>query len=188
MGARSVAPVSKLAPAKLTVSISKTADLPNFDVDLAAPISKAQLPNGPLVYFNVQRIFITVIARGACQVRTKISAAVCRSLQPATYLSYLSFLHIMEDPTDRRPSTRAKNASQRPGLVDMSRQKRRTKAEMAQERQTKEAAAKALKQKKDNDILRVAQVEDKLAIDDANAERSHPRSRNGPPFFRPIQS
>jgi hypothetical protein len=70
----------------------------------------------------------------------------------------------------------------------MSRQKRRTKAEMAQEQQTKEAVAKALKQKKDNNILQVAQVEDKLAINDANAERSHPHSRNGPPFFHPIQS
>ena len=34
--------------AKSNVLISKTADLPNWDVDLAGPVSKPELPNGPL--------------------------------------------------------------------------------------------------------------------------------------------
>jgi hypothetical protein len=90
----------------------------------------------------------------------------------------------MEDnPADGRPNTRATNVSQHPGLVDKTKRRRRTKAEMERDRKIKQAEAEALKQKKDTNIRQVARLEDKMAIDDANAEKSHPRSRDGPHFF-----
>ena len=37
----------KPAPVKLNVLILKTANLPNSDIDLAGPVLKLELPNGP---------------------------------------------------------------------------------------------------------------------------------------------
>jgi hypothetical protein len=82
------------------------------------------------------------------------------------------------DPPTGRPVTRSKNANQHPGKVVQMR-KRRTKAEVEEERALLRAKKEAEKQKKDEGIARVAQLEDKMALDDANIGSSHPRSQKG---------
>src|SRR6266576_2174363 len=46
--ARSVAPFSKPAPAKITWSSFENASFAKFGCDLAGPVLKPELPNGPL--------------------------------------------------------------------------------------------------------------------------------------------
>jgi hypothetical protein len=57
--------------------------------------------------------------------------------------------------------------------------KRRTKAEVEHDKAVLQSKKDAEKQNKDEGVSRVAQLEDKMAIDDANVGRSHPRSHKG---------
>lgn len=82
------------------------------------------------------------------------------------------------DPPTERPTTRAKNANQHPGMIGQTR-KRRTKAEIARDEALLLAKKEAEKKRKDEGIARVAQMEDKMAINDANVRSAHPRSRKG---------
>jgi GH15 family glucan-1,4-alpha-glucosidase len=82
------------------------------------------------------------------------------------------------DPPTGRPVTRSKNANQHPGRV-VQVKKRRTKAEVESDRALLLAKTEAEKQKKNEGISRVAQLEDKMATDDANIGSTHPRSHKG---------
>lgn len=83
----------------------------------------------------------------------------------------------MNPPTER-PATRAKNATQRPGKVLQTR-KRRTKAEMERDRALQQERKQTEKTRKNKGIASVAQLEDRMAINEANIESAHPRSRQG---------
>ena len=84
---------------------------------------------------------------------------------------------MMRPPTER-PATRAKNANQHPGRIEQP-SKRRTKAEMDHDRALQQEKKEAEKKRKNDGIARVAQLEDKMAIDEANIASAHPRSRQG---------
>jgi hypothetical protein len=84
----------------------------------------------------------------------------------------------MMDPPTGRPVTRSKNASQHPGKV-LQMSKRRTKAEVEHDKALLRSKKEAETQKKNEGIARVAQLEDQMAIDDANIGNSHPRSHKG---------
>lgn len=57
--------------------------------------------------------------------------------------------------------------------------KRRTKAEMELERSRLRQEKEVKEQKKNASLARVAQLEDQMAVDDANAGSAHPRNNNG---------
>jgi hypothetical protein len=84
----------------------------------------------------------------------------------------------MVNPPTERPATRAKNANQHPGRIEQSR-RRCTKAEMVHNRALQEAKKEAVKKRKDKGIAHVAQLEDKMAIYEANIASAHPRSCQG---------
>ena len=88
-------------------------------------------------------------------------------IQPPTYL----FVNMEANPDG--PRTRSRNAIQHPGLVDKKPQ--RTTEEVQAEKRRKAAEKQAKQQKKQDAIQRVAQFEDQMAVDDRNANRSHPR-------------
>jgi hypothetical protein len=79
-------------------------------------------------------------------------------------------------PTERR--TRAKNANQHPGQVDQIR-KRRTKAEIAHEDALLQAKKEEKTRKQNKAIMRIAELEDQMAVDDVGAENAHPRNHEG---------
>jgi hypothetical protein len=67
------------------------------------------------------------------------------------------------------PVTRTKNADEHPGLIDVDKKrKRRTKAEMAADREQKAEADAAKKLQQQQAINTIAQVENKMAVEDAN--------------------
>jgi hypothetical protein len=80
------------------------------------------------------------------------------------------------DSTSNLRRTVRQNANKHPGLL--LKKKRRTKAEIEQEKALKQME-RALKEKeKDANVLRIAQLEDRMAIEDANEESAHPRHRD----------
>ena len=81
------------------------------------------------------------------------------------------------DAPRQRPTTRAKNADQHPGRV--VRKTRRTKAEITHDRAVLQAQKEANEQVKKAIIARVAQLEDQMAIDEANIGSAHPRNHSG---------
>jgi hypothetical protein len=87
-----------------------------------------------------------------------------------------------------RPATRATNADKHPGRI--VKRARRTKAEMEQERENLRQEKEAIVRKKDEEITRVARLEDQMAIEDVNAGSAHPRSHLGdlPPSFFGIRT
>jgi hypothetical protein len=83
----------------------------------------------------------------------------------------------MDPPTVTRPTTRAKNANQHPGRVGQTR-KRHTKAEIERDNALLQQEKEAEAQKKNEGIARVAQLEDKMAIDDTKTGGAHPRNNH----------
>jgi hypothetical protein len=80
----------------------------------------------------------------------------------------------METSNLRRSERQSTN--KHPGLL--VKMKRRTKAEVERDRALKQME-RALKEKeREDNILRVAQLEDRMAIEDANEESAHPRRRD----------
>jgi hypothetical protein len=82
------------------------------------------------------------------------------------------------NPLATRPVTRAKNVDQHPGHVFQTR-KRRTREEIDRDNALIQEANAAKKRKKNEGIARIAQLEDKMAVDDASAGSAHPRSHHG---------
>jgi hypothetical protein len=88
------------------------------------------------------------------------------------------------NPSADRRATRTANADQHPGLVLKTR-KRHTKAEIARDKALEEEQKAKKMSQKNKGIQRVAELEDQMAIDDANAESAHPRKKKGSfVFFR----
>jgi hypothetical protein len=80
------------------------------------------------------------------------------------------------DSTSNLRRSERKNANKHPGLLVKKR--RRTKAEVEQERALSQRERALKEKKKDDSILRVAQLEDRMATEDANSECAHPRRRD----------
>lgn len=72
-----------------------------------------------------------------------------------------------------RPATRSKNANQHPGTI-VAPTKRRTKAEKERDDEMASLAKKKVDEAKQGAIMRVARLEDTMAIDDGNADGAHP--------------
>ena len=84
------------------------------------------------------------------------------------------------NPSSERRTTRATNASQHPGhAVTGTTRKRRTKEEIAQDKAVLEVKKAEEKLQKLQAIARIAELEDRMAIDDAGAESAHPRNHKG---------
>jgi len=81
-------------------------------------------------------------------------------------------------PVERRVATRTTNANQHPGRAVPIR-KRRTKAEMARDKALLEEKKAEKKRQQTKGIERIAELEDRMAIDDAGAEGAHPRNQKG---------
>ena len=81
-------------------------------------------------------------------------------------------------PSAERRATRATNADQHPGLAVQNR-KRRTKAEMARDRALLEEKKTEKSRQQTQSFERIAELEDRMAIDDAGAESAHPRNKKG---------
>jgi hypothetical protein len=79
----------------------------------------------------------------------------------------------MDPPTVIHPTTRAKNANQHPGRVGQTR-KRHTKAEIECDNALLQQEKEAEVQKKNEGIAHVAQLEDKMAINDTKTRGAHP--------------
>ena len=77
------------------------------------------------------------------------------------------------NPPAERRATRPTNANQHPGMVVPVR-KRRTKAEMARDRALEEERKAEEKRQKTKGITRIAELENRMAIDDANTAGTHP--------------
>lgn len=83
----------------------------------------------------------------------------------------------MEDLTSNLRRSTRKNVNKHPGLIVKN--VRRTRSEIDLEKAQKKME-KALKESKKKDgIDRIARLEDRMAIDDAKEETSHPRHRAG---------
>lgn len=85
--------------------------------------------------------------------------------------------NLMANPSTERLATRSTNANQHPGLLP--KRPRRTKEEMARDRALLEEKKAENKRQQDKGIERIAELEDRMAIDDAGAEGAHPRNRKG---------
>lgn len=73
-----------------------------------------------------------------------------------------------------RVATRSTNVDQHPGSV-VAPKRRRSKAEKARDDEFARLAIKKVQGKKKEDIVRVARLEDAMAVDDNNAESAYPR-------------
>lgn len=97
------------------------------------------------------------------------------------------FQYLMSDTNPvERLATRAGNARQHPGRVSQPR-KRRTKEEMARDKAIAEEKKERKKRQQTKGIARIAELEDRMAIDDAGVEGAHPRNQKGSlscAFFR----
>ena len=80
------------------------------------------------------------------------------------------------NPPTRHPNTRAKNADQHPGRVD--KRYRCTKAKIEHDQAILQAKKEAEEQTKKAVIARVAQLEDQMAIGEANIGSAYPRNRS----------
>jgi hypothetical protein len=78
----------------------------------------------------------------------------------------------METATKR--STRSKGSSQ-PAQVLVEKRKRRTKAEIERDNALLEEKKRAKDEKKQGSVARVAELEDNMAVNDANSINVHPR-------------
>ena len=85
----------------------------------------------------------------------------------------------MEDsnPSAERRVTRTTNANQHPGRVLI--RKRRTKAEIARDKAALEEQKNEISRQHMQVVTRIAELEDRMAIDDAGAEGAHPRNQKG---------
>lgn len=83
------------------------------------------------------------------------------------------------NPSNGRVATRATNSDQHPGRVDQQFRKRRTKAEIARDNALQEEKKEQKNRQQTKSITRIAELEDQMAIDDANAEGAHPRNQKG---------
>lgn len=95
---------------------------------------------------------------------------------------YFLFQYLMSDmnPSSERRTTRATNAGQHPGhaVIGIVR-KRRTKEEMARDKALLAVKKAEENLKKVQGIARIAELEDRMAIDDAGAGSAHPRNHKG---------
>jgi len=82
------------------------------------------------------------------------------------------------NPSTERLGTRSTNADQHPGRAVPIR-KRRTKAEMARDNALVEEKKSEKKRQQTKSVARIAELEDRMAIDDAGAEGAHPRNQKG---------
>jgi hypothetical protein len=80
-------------------------------------------------------------------------------------------------PSDGRLATRATNAGQRPGLAHHTFRKRRTKEEIARDKALEDEQKHQKKNQRTKSVARIAELEDRMAIDDASAENAHPRNQ-----------
>jgi hypothetical protein len=83
----------------------------------------------------------------------------------------------MDLPTERRV-TRAKNADQHPGLIGPKR-KRRTREEIEHDNALLQEKKEAKATSKQASIARVAELEDRMAVNDSGAEKAYPRDYHG---------
>jgi len=78
-----------------------------------------------------------------------------------------------------RPVTRSKNVNQHPGTIVAPR-KRRTKAEKKRDDEMVTLVKEKVDEEKQRAIMRVARLEDAMAVDDSNTEGAHPRHYSKP--------
>ena len=84
------------------------------------------------------------------------------------------------NPSSECRTTRATNAGQHPGhAVTGTIRKRRTKEEMARDKALLAAKKAEENLQKAQGIACIAELEDRMAIDDASAESAHPRNHKG---------
>src|SRR5882762_9478686 len=85
------------------------------------------------------------------------------------------------NPSADRRTTRATNAGQHPGHAVMNPmiRKRRTKEEMARDKALQEVKKAEENLQKAQSITHIAEMEDRMAIDDAGAESAHSRNHKG---------
>ena len=81
-----------------------------------------------------------------------------------------------------RMATRAENACQHPGRSSQPR-KRRNKEEMAWDRAIEEEKKEQKRCQQKKGIAHIAELEDRMAIDDAGVEGAHPRNQKGSLLF-----
>ena len=95
--------------------------------------------------------------------------------------NHLPFPVLMPDtnPSTERRATRPSNAEQHPGLVAVPIRKRRTKAEIERDRAHKEDQKAKKNHQQAQSITRIAELEDRMVIDDASAEGAHPQNQKG---------
>ena len=84
------------------------------------------------------------------------------------------------NPSAERLATRSQttNVDQHPGRIDQPR-KRRTKAEIARDNALLEEKRNEKRRQQAKGIAQIAELEDRMAIDDAGAEGAHPRNQKG---------
>jgi hypothetical protein len=84
------------------------------------------------------------------------------------------------NPSTGCPVTRPTNANQHPGKVALDQvRKRRTKEEVARDNALKQEKIDQKKRQQTKGIALIAELEDRMAIDDASAEGAHPRNQKG---------
>lgn len=83
-------------------------------------------------------------------------------------------------PSTGRLATRAANADQHPGKVQVDQiRKRRTKEEIARDNALQKEKKDKKKRQQTKSIAHIAELEDQMAVDDAGAEGAHPRKQIG---------
>ena len=93
------------------------------------------------------------------------------------------------NPSSECRTTRATNASQHPGhAITGTTRKRPTKEEIARDKAILEVKKAEEKLQKLQAIARIAELEDRMAIDDAGAESAHPRNHKGSCLLFPLLS
>jgi len=78
-----------------------------------------------------------------------------------------------------RPVTRSKNVNQHPGTI-VAPKKRRTNAEKKRDDEMVSLVKKKVDKRKQEAIMRVARLEDAMAVDDGNTYGAHPRHYSKP--------
>lgn len=107
------------------------------------------------------------------QTQTKIFSFTTTPTSTSALLLAPLSISYMANPTTRRMATRGTNAAQHPGAVD-AKKHRRTKAEMELDRIKKKAEADALEAIQKAKVERIADMEESMAVDDANEETPKP--------------
>ncbi len=78
-----------------------------------------------------------------------------------------------------RPATRSKNANQHPGTIVAPR-KKRTNTEKQRDDEMASLAKEKVANEKQEGIMRVARLEDAMAVVDGNTDGAHPRHYSKP--------